>query len=171
MATEAARLRRPTESEERKTNLTHTGLLMEGLRLMICATSQGNSCGVTEPESVAQRANDPKPDTTQCRPSISRARRKPARAGCPPGLFGRCQRTPRQRKHRKHTGAEPFLSIHRSASRPCSSFLPAHKYWLRQLGQMDRDVEMHGLTSTFPRQQGPPGTSASLCRSIPGPNR
>src|ERR1700730_13098463 len=40
------------------------------LRLMICATSQGNSCGVTEPESVAQSANDPKPDTTQCRPSI-----------------------------------------------------------------------------------------------------
>src|ERR1700737_778829 len=45
------------------------------LRLMICATSQGNSCGVTEPESVAQSANDPKPDTTQCRPSIGRARR------------------------------------------------------------------------------------------------
>jgi hypothetical protein len=32
MATEAARLRRPTESKERKTHLTHTGLLMEGLR-------------------------------------------------------------------------------------------------------------------------------------------
>jgi hypothetical protein len=31
MATEAARLRRPTESEKRKTHLTHTGLLMEGL--------------------------------------------------------------------------------------------------------------------------------------------
>jgi len=40
-----------------------------------------------------------------------------------------------------------------------------------RLTRMDRDVEMHGLTSTFPRQQGPPGTSASLCRSIPGPNR